>query len=314
LSPYLSWRLPAVDASEYIISQLNMPFLSEDQVASFHRDGYLVLPDFLDGSTVEELRKRMGEIVNSFDLMALPNSPGFPKTVFTTKEQRRHTDDYFLESGYAIRFFWEEKAWVDGKLVRPPELSINKVGHGLHDLDDNFRAVSYDSRVGKICRDLGMESPLAVQSMYIFKQPLVGGEVGAHQDGTFLYTEPQSVIGFWWALDDCTLQNGCLWAVPGSHSIGVKRRYRREDPPKTGTEFVPPEAVEFDLTGAVPLETPKGTLVLLHNALVHYSAENLSEATRHAYSIHIVEGGKGVKYPADNWLQRPPEHPFNVIP
>jgi hypothetical protein len=37
------------------------------------------------------------------------------------------------------------------------------------------------------------------------------------QDGTFLYTAPQSCLGFWWALEDCTTVNGCLWGVPGSH-------------------------------------------------------------------------------------------------
>lgn len=97
-----------------------------------------------------------------------------------------------------------------------PELSINKIGHNLHDLDTVFQAVSYDMRVSSICKDLGMQRPQCVQSMYIFKQPYIGGEVGAHQDGAFLYTEPQSVIGYWWALDNCSVQNGCLWVVPGS--------------------------------------------------------------------------------------------------
>jgi phytanoyl-CoA hydroxylase len=55
-----------------------------------------------------------------------------------------------------------------------------------------------------------------------------------------------------------------------------------------------------------------GTLVLLHNALVHYSLENLSDKSRHAYSVHVVEGG--YEYPADNWLQRPQNAPFNVLP
>ena len=133
-------------------------------------------------------------------------------------------------------------------------------------------------------------------------------------DGAFLYTEPQSVIGFWWALDDCTLDNGCLWAVPGSHNIGVNRRYRRKDPPQKGTEFVPAEAVTFSLEGAVPLVISKGALVILHSALVHYSAANTSPAARHAYSVHIVDGKEGVVYPADNWLQRPADHPFQVCP
>lgn len=40
----------------------------------------------------------------------------------------------------------------------------------------------------QVSRDLGLSTPLAVQSMYIFKQPKIGGEVTPHQDGAFLYT------------------------------------------------------------------------------------------------------------------------------
>ena len=70
--------------------------------------------------------------------------------------------------------------------------------------------------------------------MYIFKQAFVGGEVCPHQDGAFLYTEPQTCIGFWWPLDDCVKENGCLWAVPGSHNEGVKRRFKRRTPTEGG--------------------------------------------------------------------------------
>jgi phytanoyl-CoA hydroxylase len=124
-----------------------------------------------------------------------------------------------------------------------------------------------------------------------------------HQDGTFLYTEPQSCIGFWWPLDDCSEQNGCLYVVPGSHSVSVQRRFRRRNPPDdnaTGTtascialycicimfiyvcasaaEFVPLELPDWteQLKDAVPLQTRRGSLVILHNALIHYSNENNS--------------------------------------
>lgn len=150
--------------------------------------------------------------------------------------------------------------------------------------------------------------------MYIFKQPRIGGEVGAHQDGTFLYTDPQSVLGFWWALDDCSILNGCLWAIPGSHlSTPVSRKFRRKGSSTGGTEFYPSESVPYDLTGAVPIECPKGTLVLLHSGLVHYSEQNKSEVARHAYSIHVVDGAEDVLYPADNWLQRPKNMPFRFL-
>jgi phytanoyl-CoA hydroxylase len=149
--------------------------------------------------------------------------------------------------------------------------------------------------------------------MYIFKQPRIGGEVGAHQDGTFLYTEPQSVLGLWWALDDCTVTNGCLWVVPGSHAQPVLRKLRRKDSPDAGTEFVPFAQETFSLDGGIPVECEKGSLVLIHHALVHYSEENKSQLSRHAYSIHVVDGSPEVRYPEDNWLQRPPDLPFRFI-
>ena len=158
-----------------------------------------------------------------------------------------------------------------------------------------------------------MKKPLAAQSMYIFKQAFVGGEVGPHQDGAFIFTEPQSVIGFWWALDDCTTKNGCLYAVPGSHKLGVHRKFCRDLKAGFGTEFIPSESSTWDLSKAIPLEVSHGDLVILHGALIHFSNENISDKARHAYSIHIIEGADGFVYPNDNWLQRPPDHPFREI-
>lgn len=49
--------------------------------------------------------------------------------------------------------------------------------------------------------------------------------VNPHQDASYLYTEPVNVVGFWIALEDATLENGCLWMSPGSHKSGVHRRF-----------------------------------------------------------------------------------------
>lgn len=107
----------------------------------------------------------------------------------------------------------------------------------------------------------------------------------------------------WWPLEDCTRENGCLWAVPGSHRVPVCRRFKR-NAAGDGTLFDPPEFIPFSTEGAVPLEIPAGSLVLIHNSVVHFSEANTSAKSRYAYSIHIVEGGPGFDYPADNWLQR----------
>lgn len=285
-----------------------MGFLTQDQIDFYHQNGYLVIPNYLDNDTVQNMRRRMSEIVDNFD-------PVSSQSIFTTKEQTRKSDQYFLNSSYDIRFFWEEKAWDNGNLtVSSPILGLNKVGHALHDLDSLFESVSYDTRIGSACRQLGMKRPLAAQSMYIFKQPRVGGEVCPHQDGTFLYTEPQTCIGFWWALDNCSTSNGCLWAVPGSHRLGVERHFRRKAEDYDQIEFFPPEPEKWDLTGAVPVDVSAGSLVLLHYALVHYSADNLSDQPRHSYAVHTVDGDESVSYLPDNWLQRPVDHPFRVIP
>lgn len=192
---------------------MEMEYLSVEQRSFFDSEGYLVIEGFWNIDTIQRLRQRILRILSD-----LKPGDSSVESVFSTTEQTRKTaDNYFLESGDKIRFFWEERAKKDGKLVQSPEECVNKIGHALHDLDEEFRAVSYDKRVGMICRDLGLKMPMAVQSMYIFKQPRIGGEVGAHQDGAFLYTEPQSVLGFWWPLDDCKTTNGCLWALPKSH-------------------------------------------------------------------------------------------------
>jgi phytanoyl-CoA hydroxylase len=284
-----------------------MKYLTDDQIEFYRKHGYLVIERFWDADTVQTLKKRIHEIVADADLTNV-------KSVFSTREHMRKADDYFLNSGREIRFFWEEKARDEnGQLVSSKDKCINKVGHALHDLDPTFEAVSYEGRIGSICEELGLEKPLAVQSMYIFKQARIGGLVVPHQDGAFLYTEPQSCIGLWWPLDDCNQENGCLWAVPGSHTLGVHRRFRRRDPPDEGTEFVPFEPVAWDTSDAVPLLIPQGSLVVLHNALVHFSNENNSDVPRHAYSIHVVDGKEGISYPADNWLQRPEGYPFREI-
>lgn len=160
--------------------------------------------------------------------------------------------------------------------------------------------------------------------MYIFKQPHIGGDVCPHQDGSYIHTTPQSVTGMWFALDNCDIINGCLFVVPGSHiSQGVKRLYRRkhinniedqnnnENNNNKKTEYYPIESENFDLSNSIPVVVNKGALVILHHALVHYSNNNTSNLSRHAYTIHIIDGSDGIIYDKDNWLQR--DTPFNEI-
>ena len=184
----------------------------------------------------------------------------------------------------------------------------------MHDLVPAFRLWTHENpKITALLRDLGYRRPLPVQSMYILKQPYVGGEVVPHQDSTFLATSPPSVIGFWLALEDATLENGCLWALPGSHKAGVHKQFiRAEDGSVSFTGANLPIEVldDDDSCQFTPVEVKAGTLVLLHGANLHKSEENTSGKSRHAFSVHFVEGSEGVEYLKENWLQRREDFPF----
>jgi phytanoyl-CoA hydroxylase len=210
-------------------------------------------------------------------------------------------------------------------LKSSPARSINKIGHSLHTLSPLFRQISLSPENASIARSLKYSDPRILQSMVICKQPEIGGAVPSHQDSTFLYTDPPSAIGFWYALEDATVTNGCLSMLPGSHkNAEIKKRFvRREE--GEGTTFIENEGDKFPagmpgdgyagMDGDTAEDNKKdfkvapvkaGSLILIHGNLLHKSEANRSEKSRFIYTFHMIEGGgNGTRHVYDerNWLQ-----------
>lgn len=274
--------------------------LTADMVAAFDAAGVLVLENFVDARECAALRRRALDLVDDFD-------PAGVRSVFSTTGQEQLNDRYFIESGDKIRFFLEQDAFDEsGRLRNGLEDSLNKMGHAMHDLDPEFGRFSRRPALGRIAAALGNDDPGLIQSMYIFKPPRIGGEVVCHQDSTYLYTEPESCLGFWFALEDATLENGCLYFIPGQHRGPLRQRNYRSGEFSLATEVIDP--TPWPEERKLPAEARTGTLVVFHGRTPHMSGPNRSDRSRHAYTLHVID--RRCHYPAENWLQRGPDLPL----
>jgi phytanoyl-CoA hydroxylase len=215
-----------------------------------------------------------------------------------------------LSSAHEVHCFFEEEAHdAHGQLQVPLAQAINKIGHALHDRDEVFQRFSHGPELATLAADLGLQQAQVWQSQVIFKQPHIGGEVGWHQDASFFATDPHSVITFWFALEDATLSNGCLWVQPGGHHGPLREQYVCEAGHlrMQALDSTPWPARD----AALPLPVPAGSLVVFNGLLPHRSDANRSGRSRLAYTLHVTEGR--ARYSALNWLQRGADFPVRSL-
>lgn len=307
------FALSCVQCHSDVVEHFEFPVdgqLTQQMQDYYEKNGFIILDNYLTPEECDSLSAETDKLIREF------NPTDETTAIFAARnDAAENRGKYFEDSVDKISFFFEEKAFKDGVLVVDKMDAINKLGHAVGECDPEFYEVTFRDSVRTVAELLGVSDPRLNQSMIICKPKHIGGEVSPHQDSTFLYTNPNTTLAFWMPLENATTQNGCLWAIPGSHEWDLLTRYVKNP---SGSGFITQDMQGNPLKDAeitelynthwpeqdfVALPMNKGSVIIFPGTLVHKSGANLSDNSRKAYTFHLISGESD--YPADNWLQRP---------
>jgi phytanoyl-CoA hydroxylase len=150
------------------------------------------------------------------------------------------------------------------------------------------RDVALDDRItGRLGAMLG-EDIDCFQSQFIFKNPGVIGQPW-HQDAYYFRYDRQPQVGVWVALSPATIENGCLWILPGSHRSGRIFDHVPDRRPEGLQGYQ--EIVSEDTSAEQPVLMAPGDVLFFHSYLMHRSTDNVADYRRSAMVYHYAEAG-----------------------
>jgi phytanoyl-CoA hydroxylase len=218
--------------------------LTAEQTDQFWRDGFLAVRNVLTSDEVEALRCRTDDIITG----AVP---------------------------YPDQYIQLEPVFIEGRAqVVDRRLSVRKIWE-LTRHDAVFREYAFHPKiVGMVQALLGPDLKLYGDQMFL-KPPFHGSEKPFHQDSPYWDIEPMNLVTCWMALDESTLENGCMRFLPGTHKGGpLPHRHL------SGPHIVPEGYEEFDLSQEVAVELQPGDCTLHHSLVLHQSTPNRSASPR----------------------------------
>jgi phytanoyl-CoA hydroxylase len=229
--------------------------LSDEQVAFFVENGFLVLESLVTPDEVEELRQDTAHLARG----------GYPCENLQPLPAEL-TDDEALRRILCIH--------------QP---------HYISPVMEKY--VRHATICGALSQITAAHLPFwdgsvkCMQSMLFVKPPTFQGQAW-HQDEIYIPTRDRSLIGAWIALDDATIENGCLWVIPGSHKPGYL--YPQRDHNDTEEHDFGQQSYGFDESLAVAVEVPVGSVVFFNGYLLHKSHKNRSEVYRRVLVSHYM--------------------------
>ena len=226
--------------------------LSKDQAGEYEGNGFIIVEDLLAEDEVAVLRKR-AELVATGQLAHI------------SKERLQVEPE--VAAGEA-----QAESYAD---------SLRKMFH-MAFYDEVFEAHARNPKVLDIIESiLGPDFKL-MQDQLFMKPPRIGSRQRYHQDqpAGFNIDPPDQMVTCWAALDNSTIENGCLWMLPGTHKLGPLEQSERE-----GYER---KFHEGGLPDERPIVMKAGSCSFHHGLILHSSRVNLSDKRRRGYATHYV--------------------------
>lgn len=249
---------------------------------SYQQQGFLVLEDFVNKPMIDTLRNRAYSLASEIGRGLHPIINPQCKRAWRMDDLESTTRSYCC--------YWEDSENPSSRLL--------KVSHALHKLDPCFQSFSESSGIMQLANELGLARPKIIQSMLHFKPSSSSSAVDWHQDATYIATSPCSTLGLWIALEDSTLDNGCLRVIPEAHHQGPCSQMIRSSSGELSFNTLQEKI--WPLESAIALPVPAGTLIALHGCLPHRSNDNFSQHSRLSLTFHLVD--LITTYSHHNWL------------
>ena len=242
--------------------------LSQNQIDQFHWDGYLVVEDLLPLDQVQNLNRHIEDIAagrTDFPETALEYEPG------ATGKERGLNSLRKINSCSAYDPLFLEHARTPAFL------------DGIEGL-------------------LGPDIKLYGDQLFI--KPPGGMEKTYHQDSAYFNIEPMAIITIWAALDDVTIENGCLWAVPGSHKDGLVDHSEKWMVGERQDMRIPDSAIDLEREECILMTA--GSCSFHHSLLLHRSGPNDTAHHRRGMASHYMSAHARWTGPAED----KPEYPL----
>jgi phytanoyl-CoA hydroxylase len=223
-----------------------MKYLTTEQNARFNQEGFIVIDGFLDRSAVARVEG------------------GIAKVCARHAQSDRDAGNFNLEKVGDDSFNAAATAKRPGML--------RKIQGAVFEVPE-VREVFTSNPMLDCMEDLMGPEIYYHSSKVMFKPANGGAPKPWHQDAAYWTQYASNQITVWIAIHDAGEENGCVWAIPGSHRLGLI--------PHVAKELQVPES-RIDVGAAVPVPVKAGGLLIFHSLVLHMSKRNTSDKDRWA--------------------------------